>query len=83
MRKITEEEIRKNTISEDTHNPEFVVKFNLAMQELSEDKYAFVTFLNAIVPYIKYFGKINKKSLDETLDVIMVMENKEPFLEIS
>lgn len=81
--KVDEETIRKNTVSKDTHNPEFVVKFNVAIQELSGDEMAMATFLNAIVPYIKYFAKINNKSLDETLDTIKIMEKKQPFQDIA
>lgn len=80
--KATEEMIRKNCISKETYNPEFVVKFNLAVQELSGDPMAMVSFLNAIVPYLKYFGKINNKSLKEVLDSILIMEKKMPFQDL-
>lgn len=52
------------------------MKFNMAMQELHGDPYAFVTFHDAVVPFIKVFGKQNGKSLKEMLDYIAEAEKK-------
>ena len=59
-----EDEIRART-SQDTYNREFMVKFNLAIQELEGDKMALVVFMSAVIPVMKQFAKNNKQTFDE------------------
>jgi len=66
MRNI-EDEIRART-PQDVYNREFVVKFNLAIQELEGDKMALVVFMNTIIPVIKQFAKNNGQSFDKFWD---------------
>jgi hypothetical protein len=75
----TEEEIRKNCISEDTILPEFFVKFNLALQELENQELGFIAFLDAVTPYLKYFAEQNNKTLHELFVVIEKMDKNKQF----
>jgi len=68
-----EKQIRES-VNKDTHNREFVIKFNLALVELENDPYGMSTFAMAIMPILKQFAKQNKKTLRAFIDDLIKVD---------